>query len=168
MIQTLHECRLRGHMSVFVSNFLVGRRIYVRIGKVLSTVKEVPEGIAQGSALFYTGFIIAINKINCNFQPTIRSTLYVDDFCMYSSGPTPRTIERRLQLALNCISRWCFTTDLNFNGDKTFSMNICGKYMCPRMAYGFNLSDLPIKFVDNYKFLCVVIDNKLNWKAHIA
>ena len=38
VIQTLHECGLRGHMPVFVSNFLVGRRICVRIGKVLSTV----------------------------------------------------------------------------------------------------------------------------------
>ena len=83
VIQTLHECGLRGRMPVFVSNFLVGRQICVRIGKVLSMVKEVPEGIAQGSVLSCTCFMVAINKINSNLPLMISSTFYVDDFCMY-------------------------------------------------------------------------------------
>ena len=165
--QTLHQCGLRGQLPVFVQNFLTGRYIRVRVGRELSAAKELPEGIAQGSVLSCTCFMLAINKINSDLPPNISSTLYVDDFCMYSSGPMLRTIERRLQIALNVISRWCFTTGLSFNTDKTFSMHICKKYGCPRMAHGFVMNGLPIICVENHKFLGVTIDNKLNWNNHI-
>ena len=69
--------------------------------------------------------------------------------------------------SLNIISRWCFTTGLTFNTDKTFSMHICRKYGCLRMSHGFVMNGLPIRCVENCKFLGVTIDNKLNWNNHI-
>jgi hypothetical protein len=168
VLQTLCNCGLRGHLPTFVSNFLAERHIQTRVGSCLSAPVTVTCGIPQGSVLSCTCFILAINSIVDTLPQLVKSTLYVDDFTIYSSGFTPRTVERRMQLALNHLQRWSDTTGFTFSPEKTVSMHICRKRGCPKLAHNFTLSTNNIVCVDQYKFLGVIIDNSMTWRQHIT
>ena len=112
--------------------------------------------------------MLAINRIDASLLQHIQSTLYIDDFCIYSSGAHLGALERRLQLALNPLVQWSNVTGLSFNHGKTHSMHICHRYGYPRLAHTLTINNSPIKSTDTHRFLSVTIDNKLNWKEHIC
>jgi hypothetical protein len=109
--------------------------------------------------------MVAINGIIEILPAGIKSTLYVDDFTIYTSGQTTQTIERRLQLAINKIQEWSNKT--GFKCEKAACLHICKRRLCPRMACNLTIHNRPIECVEQKKFLGIIVDNKLNWHAHI-
>ena len=69
---------------MFVDNFLSERKIMVRVERKMSTSRDVSEGIPQGSVLSCSCLMIVTNDLAQNLPQYVRSTLYVDDFCIYS------------------------------------------------------------------------------------
>ena len=57
----------------------------MRIGASCSEYVEQDEGLPQGSVLSITCFTLAINDISKQLSPEIQSTLYVDDFAIFTS-----------------------------------------------------------------------------------
>lgn len=167
ILRTLHDIGLRGALALFLSNFLSDRTLKVRIGSQLSDPVIIEEGVPQGSVLSCTLFIIAMNKIANNLPPTVQSMLYVDDFIIYASGPTSRSIERQLQIALNNLKIWSIQTGFKFAPLKTYSIHICRKRNCPKTAASLTLENIPIRCVDTVKLLGLTIDNSLTWRKHI-
>ena len=153
---------------MFVANFLSDRRIRVRISSTLSDLQREPEGIPQGSALSCTCLMLAMNSITDSLPEYINTTVYVDDFCICTSGQLQRAVERRLQIALGRLSTWSNRTGFTFSTTKTFSMHICRLHRCPRLAHKFTVNSTPIRYVDMIKFLGVTIDGRLNWNEHIS
>ena len=86
VLEELHQSSLRGTLPIFVANFLSDRRIRVRIRSTLSDLQRVPEGMPQGSVLSCTCFMLAMNSITENLPEYVNTTLYVDDFYIYTSG----------------------------------------------------------------------------------
>ena len=168
VMEELYRSGLRGALPMFVANFLSDRRIRVRIGSTLSDPQRVPEGIPQGSVLSCTCFMLAINSITENLPEYVNTTLYVDDFCIYTSGQLQRAVERKLQIALSRLATWSNRTGFTFSTTKTFSMHICRRNRCPRLAHQFTINNTPIRYADTIKFLGMTIDGRLNWKEHIS
>ena len=167
VLQTLYSFGLRGHLPSFVQNFLSVRNIQVRVGRSLSRSFVVPEGIPQGSVLSCTCFLIAINSIADSLPASVKSNVYVDDFMLYSSGANPVLIECRLQLALNTLSSWSNQTGFQFSPTKTVCMHICRRQNCPKLNCQLTFRDRPLRCVDTYKYLGLVIDNSYTWRQHI-
>jgi len=167
LLKRLHEIGLRGHLPLFVQNFLTNRSIKVRVGTSFSQPYELLDGIPQGSVLSCTLFLIAINSITTALPASIHSVLYVDDFTIYASGSNTHTIERQLQMGLNSLARWSQQSGLQFSQEKTVSIHVCRKRHCPKMAPTLTLCGNPIRCVDSVRFLGVTIDNSLSWKQHI-
>ena len=130
--------------------------------------QQVSDGIPQGSVLSCTCFMIAINDIVRVLPQHVQSTLYVDDFAIYTSGSVLHLMERRIQIAINNLTKWTHTTGFTFSKTKTKSMHICRKRGCPKMAGNITLNGRPIKNVDHYKFLGVHFDSSMTWKHHIT
>lgn len=63
VLMKMHKYGLGGNLPKFVNNFINDRKIQVRVGKALSNVVELQQGIPQGSVLSCTCFMIAINDI---------------------------------------------------------------------------------------------------------
>jgi hypothetical protein len=150
VLRTLHQYNIRGNMPMFVKGFLQNRFIQVRVGKTLSQPVPTSQGIPQGSVLSCTCFMIAINSIANALPASISSSLYVDDFAIYSSGTIPQAIERRLQMALNNLEVWSKTTGLGFSPGKTVTMHICRRRSCPKMAHQLSLENHPIRCVESF------------------
>ena len=113
-MEKLQKFGLTGNLPLFVKNFLSDRKIKVRVGSTYSNLVDVSEGVPQGSVLSCTLFAIAINDILENLPHGVRALLYVDDLTIYTSGSSTNLIERRLQLAINQLEKWCSTSTTGF------------------------------------------------------
>jgi hypothetical protein len=168
VLHSLHQYNIRGNMPMFVKGFLQNRLMQVRVGKTLSQPVPTSQGIPQGSVLSCTCFMIAINSIANSLPANISSSLYVDDFAIYSSGTIPQAIERRIQLALNNLDIWSKSTGFTFSPEKTVTMHICRRRSCPKMAHQLSIANHPIRSVESCKFIGLIIDNSFTWKPHIT
>jgi ribonuclease HI len=168
ILQNLYNYGMRGNLPLFLQNFLTERVIRVRNGNVMSDSYPLQEGVPQGSVLSCTCFLIAINKITDGIPHNVKSCVYVDDLAVYASGGAPNLIERRLQAAINGITRWAANTGFSFSAQKTVSLHICRKRNCPKLAPNLTLDGNNIRNVDKYKYLGVTFDSSMTWKPHIT
>ena len=168
IIKKIHEYGLRGNLPIFLRNFLSNRCIKVRVGGCLSEDRPVEEGIPQGSVLSCSLFMIAINDI-CDAVPeNVQKTLYVDDFTIFASGNVTSMIERRLQVAISNLEKWCGTTGFTFSAPKTVSIHICRKRNCPKFNPNLSIYNNPITTIEEVRYLGVIFDKSNTWKPHIS
>jgi hypothetical protein len=167
IMRNLFDYGMRGNLPIFIDNFLIDRIIKVRNDDVLSDSFPLREGVPQGSVLSCTCFLIAINHITDNLPNNIKSCVYVDDLVIYASGGSADLIERRLQTAINGISRWTTRTGFTFSAQKTVALHICRRRGCPKLAVNLTLDNNNIRNVSEYKYLGVIFDSSMTWKPHI-
>jgi len=166
ILKDLHEMGLRGRMPLFIKDFLTDRRFKVRIGATLSELHRQEMGVPQGSILSVTLFSVKINNIVKTVKTGIDNSLFVDDFAISCKSKNMATIERQLQLCLNKIQTWADQNGFKFSQSKTVCVHFCNKrklHLDPVLKiYGH---EIPV--VEQVKFLGLIFDQKLNFKAHI-
>ena len=138
------------------------------MGNVLSDSVGVQKGTSQGSVLSCTCFMLAINDIVSTLSENVKSTLYVDDFTIYTFGMVPHILERKLEVVISRLEKWCHTTVFVFSPSKTVAVHICQKRNCPKMANSLTMNNTNIRCVENYKFLGMKFDSCLTWRNHIT
>lgn len=163
----LFDYGMRGHLPIFIRNFLCNRSIRVRVGGSLSEAFQLQDGVPQGSVLSCTCFLIAINHITDGISPNVTAHVYVDDLVIYSSGRSSALLERRLQTAITSVCRWANNVGFTFSSEKTVALHICRKHNCPKIAANLTLNGSPIRSVDSYRYLGVTFDSSLTWRPHI-
>ena len=90
ILNTLHKWGLRGNLPNFIKSFLNNRTFKVRVGNSTSGVRQLENGIPQGSTISVVLFAIAINELTTSISPSIGKMLYVDDLAIYYSEKTNR------------------------------------------------------------------------------
>ena len=165
IMQDLHDMGLRGNLPIFIKNFLSDRVFLVLYGNTLSDEFSQEEGVPQGAILSTTLFNVKLNGIVKAIFPGVECSLYVDDFVIIFRSPSIPTIQRKLQLCINNIKDWTLKNGFTISQNKTVAMHFCNKRSCydPELKLG----SVPIQFVKEYKFLGVIWDSKLTFKAHI-
>jgi ribonuclease HI len=166
ILQDLHEFGLRGRMPLFIKNFLSDRIFKVRVGNSFSDLHKQDMGVPQGSILSVTLFNVKINSIVKSVQDGIDMSLFVDDFAISCRSKNMHSIERQLQLCLNKIQKWADNNGFKFSQSKTVCVHFCNKRKV-HLDPDLNLGGHEIPVVDQVKFLGVIFDKKLNFKAHI-
>ena len=166
IINDLHNIGLRGCLPKFISNFLDDRVFKVQYGTTMSDYFSQEEGVPQGAILSTTLFNIKINNITRALESNTECSLYVDDFLICYRSNNMETIERKLQLSINKLSDWTLKNGFTFSRSKTVAMHFCNKQKTPDDPC-LTLNGSPIKFVKETKFLGLVWDTKLNFRAHI-
>ena len=86
ILNSLYNMGLRGNLPIFIENFLSLREFCVRVGASHSEYVMQEEGLPQGSVLSVTCFAIAINDIPRQLTNEVHSTLYVDDFAIFTTA----------------------------------------------------------------------------------
>lgn len=166
ILVALHECGIRGHLAVYVQNFLNNRIFKTKVGNVHSTDHIQEEGVPQGSVMSCTLFSLAINGITKVLPPNVKYSLYVDDLVIYTSSNYLPAIERRLQIAIDRAESWTAANGFNFSTEKTFATHFHKKRGLPTEP-SLHLKNNPIVFKRTAKFLGMTFDQKLTWKDHI-
>ena len=113
---------LKGRLLHFISEFLSDRKFKVCIGSTLSDMKNLEEGVPQGSVLSVTLFSSIISNITKCLTPGVDGSLYVDDLLICYRSKYIHAIERKLQQCLDKLNKWATEMALGFLKQK---LNAC-------------------------------------------
>lgn len=167
IITTLSSWGLRGHLPMFILNFMSNRRFRVIVGNTLSSDFIQENGVPQGSVLSVTLFAIAINDITKNIPPSITSSLFVDDLAICFKAKHLASATRQIQMTVTKLQKWASNTGFTFSATKSTCMHFTrNRGLFPEPEIKLYKQNLP--FSESFRFLGLYFDCKLNWKSHIA
>ena len=173
LLQKLYNYGIRGLAHDLLSSYLTGRSQFTNVLNENSDKLPVSYGVPQGSILGPLLFLIYINDI-CKASDLSKFVLFADDTNIFVRSSTKAESYRIANNILADVSKYMKSNKLHINIEKC-----CYIYFNPKNRKnkkGINsiesnppiiLDGNVIKKVTEVRFLGVVIDEKLNWTAHL-
>ncbi|CAH2096746.1 unnamed protein product [Euphydryas editha] len=180
LLLKLEKVGVRGLPLKLFQNYLTDRSQMVRIDSYGSDELPVYYGVPQGSILGPTLFLIFINDL-CNLRiPNGRVVSFADDTALTFVADTWPEVETKAQLGLNLALNWlrCHTLTLNTTKTNfiTYSISTASQPSLNLLLKAHVCSNVSkpscecpkIESVDCVKYLGILVDKNLNFKAHIG
>ena len=165
----LHKMIEKGIPYQFVNyarHFLSSRQTTVDVNGAKSKMFYLKEGLPQGSAISPLLFLIFIDDIDEQLSQHTSRSLYADDTAAWTTkGKSKAEAQKRMQESINRIAAWSRKWKMTLNESKTEAMVISAGNQ--KWTPTLKLNNQPIKIVDDYKFLGVIIDKNLRFKKHV-
>ena len=166
---------IRGVALEWFRSYLTNRMHCTKIGTFTSNLETVRFGVPQGSILGPTLFIMYVNDIHNNVDGDI--VCYADDTAIMYEGTTWLDVFEKAETGMRKISTWLSRNLLTLNLSKT-------NYICfHKTAITAPTPTLQLKLhtclqqnkcncsvltkIDTVKYLGILLDQNLNFKAHI-
>ncbi len=153
------------HTLRWIESYLSGRTQYVSIQNYNSAPLSISTGVPQGSILGPLLFTLYINDLP-SVCPNTNIQMYADDTVIYIHGSSVSQVANELTESLVHVAAWLEQCCLQLNISKT---------VCMFITKTKNLSVVPdvfvsgerLQVVSEYKYLGVLIDSKLSFKAQV-
>ena len=168
IIRDLHRIGLRGRLPVFVSEYLMDRRIRVRNGTTLSDEFYPEEVVPTGGVLAVTLFGLKINELPSCTAKDIFKALFVDDLAICFRGRSLDTIERHLQQAVNAIEEWATRNGFRFAAHKCKVIHFTAPWSRAERPPIVRIGNTLLPVEESTKFLGLWWDSHLSFKKHIS
>ena len=157
----MYNNEIRGTALDWIADYLTGRSQYVGYNNCNSATLNTSIGIPQGSILLY------VNDLNC-VSPNLSYIKFADDTNIFSTGTSLDDIFNVLKCELESISTWLRANKLVLNLRKSNYMIMTS----PRKKiltnhYILCIDGHVIEGVSEYKFIGVIIDDRMTWQKHI-
>ena len=159
----LYKYGIRGQTLNLIKSYLYNRKQSVRYNDKVSPLITVYDvGLPQGSILGPLLFILYINDISNLFINSIdtKLILYADDTSITINNANNSKINENLKI----LSNWFINNKLQLNISKTKVMYFYSNTSITNIHEIITLNNQTIHCVNQYKFLGLYIDNKLNYK----
>ena len=181
LLEKLNRYGIRGTALKLMESYLNNRDQYVSFNNTASEKLPILYGVPQGSILGPLLFLLYMNDIiNCYKDPNTRFVLYADDTNIFVSGPSKESVFEKANYVLEHVSTFMRCNLLHINMSKCSYIHFKPRFesdqTCARVRPYANEHDKSrsifiqgkkIDQVTSTKFLGIVIDEKLNWTAHI-
>ena len=171
LLQKLSHYGVRGNALKLLKSYLTGRKQRTKVNGMLSDLASILWGVPQGSVLGPLLFLIFINDLPNVSKLT--SWLFADDTALALSSPNIQEFQTQFNQEVNQVHDWLLANRLSVHySKKTQYMLIQGPNLKGRRISSLNfelhMGVHKIERTDNYKYLGIVIDEKLNWKLQIT
>jgi hypothetical protein len=170
LLQKLHHYGVRGKAHDLLKSYLSGRTQRTKIRNVFSKLALILWGVPQGSVLGPLLFLIYINDLPNASE--LFSWLFADDTALALSSDNIQDLEKRFNCEVNKVHNWLLANRLSVHYmDKTQFMLVQAPNKKGRAIASSNfrlfMGEHKIERTDNYKYLGILIDDKLNWDIQV-
>ena len=164
LLRKLEHYGIRGLALKWMTSYLKNRSQFVSLSGENSSIKNMQYGVPQGSILGPLYFIIYINDLP-NIFNRAKFILYADDANIIINGANIADIVQQLNALCNILPNWVISNGLALNLKKTKYMLFSRQNI--ELPDEFKILNKKIDRVKEVRFLGVIVDEKLNWSAHI-
>ncbi|XP_065639571.1 uncharacterized protein LOC136072316 [Hydra vulgaris] len=134
-----------------------------------SNLLEIKCGVPQGSILGPLLFLIYINDLPQSLKK-LDAVMFADDTSLFYSSASIENLFESVNDDLENLNTWFKVNKLSLNTEKTkyilFHSNH-QKNNIPRMLPLLKIDNINIERTKTVKFLGIIIDETISWKAHI-
>ena len=169
LLSKLEHYEIRGPALTLISSYLNHRTQCVSINDRLSALTHISYGVPQGSILGPLLFLLYINDIN-NIDTYSSDSIkqYADDNCLVINEINLDKLKAKANKLLLSTEQWSLANKLTINFSKCKAMIIAPKFRSPSCTIPILIDDIPIPIVDSFRYLGVILDNKLTFSDHIS
>ena len=163
LLYKLHKYGITGDILQWFSSYLDNRKQRVKLGNTFSSYADVTSGVPQGSCTGPLLFILYVNDLPDNKQPTnITVNMFADDtkFTTVFSEPLDRVL---LQNCLSSFTDWADLWQLQIAEHKCCVLSF-GKPVLPT----YYMKDVQLSNVNEYRDLGVLVDNQCLFRQHVS
>ena len=161
----LEHYGFRGEFLNFLMSFLENREYFVNVNGINSSTNIVNIGVPQGSTLGPLLFLLYVNDMR-HCSSILKFIQFADDTTILIRYKDFLQLKVTLKNETEKVIDWLTANKLLINLTKTHSMLFTfnrGNY-----SLEFAIGDTLLEKKSETRFLGIEIDNKLNWKGHIA
>ena len=150
-----------------MKNYLENRKQYVQFDTCTSDMKFIRNGVPQGSILGTLLFFIYINDFP-NSSKLFNFLMYADDTTLFCCLEDIKPDNKKLVLnnELQRVLSWLKANRLSLNVKKTKYMLFRKQKRTHIRELNLRISNDAIQPVDDFNFLGLHINSKLNWDTH--
>ena len=166
LLSKLEHCGIRGRENQWVKSFLTNRDQFVNLNNCTSSNKTITCGVPQGSILGPLLFTIYINDMNKAIIDCLTHH-FADDTNLLYAHKDPNVIRKVVNKDLALLFQWLCANRLSLNVAKTefIIFRPPRKNLPERIVLKLNNTKIFESY--NIKYLGLLMDTRLNWKAHI-
>lgn len=167
ILRTLATWKITGRMLYILQSFLQNRNFRVIANGMESQLKSAENGVAQGSILSVTLFLIAMQPIFTICPPDVQVLLYADDVLLVSTGGSTSQVRKQLRAAVCSIVEWTTSVGFNIAPKKSQLIHFCSLNHRKR-GRAIKINNTPIPRVRKMRILGVLVDSRLNFLQHFS
>ena len=160
---------VEGKVLSWIKDYLFDRKQRTKFKSNISDSASIDVGVPQGSVLGPFLFLVYINDIQLCVDKCALN-LYADDTVLFYDGKDYTGLYGTVNKELEIVVEWLDINRLKLNVMKSKGMLIETKNKVNNGNSGnhITLNGDQVEFVDKFKYLGIVIDNKLNFKEHVS
>lgn len=166
LLHKLHRTNTPVYLTRLIQEYLRNRTFRVFIRNVLSSLREIPKGVPQGSLLGPILFNIFTHDIPRDER--CKKSIYADDVKLYVSSLEAEMAAIYLQRALDALVEYYKKWRLKLNEAKTEAIMYTRKRTRRTPAFNIEMGGHLIDWKEEVVYLGLTMDSRLDWKSHVA
>ena len=168
LLKKMEYYGVRGVALKLFESYLSNRKQLTKIDDCASALDLIEWGVPQGSVLGPLLFLIFINDIP--LASNLHTWLFADDTVLVDSAANLPLLQEKMNNQVDKIQTWLLANKLSVHYvDKSVYMliNSNNHTRVEDGCFELKMLNYPISRTKTYKYLGIIVDEKLSWADHI-